>query len=190
LQHYETTTSVSTDPNPVRVRADLEANSGILTWTIQSEDSVTGQLPLDPLAGFLPPNKADCGGCGEGYVSFLVWPKATLAAGETIPNSASIVFDFNAPIVTDLVTNTIDNLAPTSSVQALPAESFDRFTVTWGGTDNSGGSGIASYFIYVSEDGGPFTLWLAGTTETQGLFVGKLGHTYSFYSEARDHLGN
>jgi hypothetical protein len=190
LQHYETTASVSTDPNPVRVRADLDANTGVLTWTIQSEDSGTGQLPEDPLAGFLPPNKADCGGCGEGYVSFLVWPKATLAAGDIIPNSASIVFDFNAPIVTDLVTNTIDNLAPTSSVQALPAESFDRFTVTWGGADNTGGAGLAFYNIYVSEDGGPFMLWLAGTTETQAVFAGQIGHTYAFYSLAVDQVGN
>jgi hypothetical protein len=88
------------------------------------------------------------------------------------------------------VTNTIDNLAPTSSVQALPAESFDRFTVTWGGADNTGGAGLAFYNIYVSEDGGPFMLWLAGTTETQAVFAGQIGHTYAFYSLAVDQVGN
>jgi RHS repeat-associated protein len=190
LQHYETTASVSTDPNPVRVRADFDANSGVLTWAIQSEALITRELPEDPLAGFLPPNKADCGGCGDGYVSFLVWPKKTVTSGEIIPNTASIVFDLNAPIVTDIVINTIDSLAPTTSVRPLPTISFDRFTVTWGGSDNPGGAGIAAYFIYVSEDGGPFTLWLSGTTETQAVFTGQLGHSYSFYSVAMDHLGN
>jgi RHS repeat-associated protein len=190
LQHYETTGSVASDPNPVRVRADFDANTGVLTWVIQSEDPVTHQLPEDPLAGFLPPNKSDCGGCGDGYVSFLVWPKNTVTSGEIIPNTASIVFDLNAPIVTDMVINTVDRLAPTTRVQAMPNKSYDRFIVTWGGSDNPGGSGIASYFIYVSEDGGPFTLWLAGTTETQAVYTGQLGHSYSFYSVAMDHLGN
>ncbi len=41
---------------------------------------------------------------------------------------------------------------------ALPAtEASASFTVSWSGQDNPGGSGLASYSIYVSTDGGPFT---------------------------------
>jgi RHS repeat-associated protein len=161
LQHYETTASVSTDPNPVRVRADFNANTGLITWVLESVDPVTLGLPEDPLAGFLPPN-----------------------------NQASIVFDVNAPILTNIVTNTIDNIGPGSSILALPGTSLGHFLVSWAGNDDVNGSGIAFYDIYVSEDGGPFELWLGGTTATQAVYPGRTGHTYAFYSLAYDQVGH
>ena len=56
--------------------------------------------------------------------------------------------------------------------------------------DDPGGSGIASYDIYVSDDGGPFTPFLIGTTQTSATFTGVVGHTYGFYSVATDNVGN
>ena len=44
---------------------------------------------------------------------------------------------------------------PTSSVAALPAESGRTFMVQRSGADDPGSSGIASYDIYVSTNGGP-----------------------------------
>jgi hypothetical protein len=62
--------------------------------------------------------------------------------------------------------------------------------VSWSGQDDTGGSGIASYDIYVSDKGGPFTLWQSETTGTSAAFTGVLGHTYGFYSVATDNVGN
>ncbi len=191
LNRYKTTSSVATDPNPVHVESSLDAGTGVITWVIESVDLVTGGLPEDPLAGFLPPNKPECDHCGDGHVSFMVWPKAGLASGTTIANQATIVFDVNAPIDTPEVVNTIDSLSPSSQVVALPAITVGlHFTVRWTGFDNTGGSGVDFFDLYVSVDGGHFTPWHLGTTETSALFEGEVGRTYGFYSLATDHVGN
>jgi hypothetical protein len=79
--------------------------------------------------------------------------------------------------------------APTSHVNPLPASSPTTFTVTWSGADYSGGSGIATYSIYVSDNGGAFTLWQAATTQASAAFTGQAGHNYGFYSVATDNVG-
>jgi hypothetical protein len=84
----------------------------------------------------------------------------------------------------------IDTVAPSSSVAALPEFSPATFTVSWSGSDNSGGSGLASYSIYVSDNGGAFTPLLTDTTQTSTSFTGVDGHTYGFYSIATDNVGN
>jgi hypothetical protein len=62
------------------------------------------------------------------------------------------------------------------------------FNVNWTGTDT--GSGIQSYDVFVSENGGSFTRWESNTTATTGSFVGQPGKSYSFYTEALDGAGN
>jgi uncharacterized repeat protein (TIGR01451 family) len=126
LDHYEGLTQVGSDPNPVQVHAALDVETGIITWTIESVDSVTGGLPDDPLAGFLPPN--DDQRRGEGLVAFTVRPRAGLAGGTQITNQAEILFDVNDPILTNVVTSTIDADPPSSIVSALPAESPSPLT--------------------------------------------------------------
>ena len=87
-------------------------------------------------------------------------------------------------------TTTIAGL-PTSAVSSLPATTTTpSFTVSWSGTPGPGATSIASYTIYDSEDGGPFTAFLTDTTSTSTTFTGALGHTYGFYSVATDNLGD
>ena len=77
---------------------------------------------------------------------------------------------------------------PTSSVTPLPAATNSAaFTVSWSG---SGGSPIASYSVFVSDDGGPFSAFRTGTTQTSATFTGQDGHTYGFYSVATDTGGH
>ena len=86
---------------------------------------------------------------------------------------------------------TIDSGPPTSSVAALPvAETSASFPVSLVRRGRRGRLGIASYSIYVSEDGGVFQPWLTDTTETSATYTGQFGHTYSFYSVATDNAGN
>ncbi len=188
LDDYAAWASVTTDPNPVAVTASFDPGTGLLTWTMSSIDPVTGQLVEDPMAGFLPPNTTN--GIGEGYVTYTVRPRNSLANGTVITNQANIVFDVNAPILTPVVTNTIDSVSPHSTMQPLPAtETNAQFTVQWSGSDATG-SGVASYDIYVSTNGGPWTLWLAATTNTSALFTGQTYTSYAFYSVAVDELEN
>ncbi|HOD80210.1 MAG TPA: right-handed parallel beta-helix repeat-containing protein, partial [Phycisphaerae bacterium] len=189
LQGYTTQVYVQADPNPVNVTAALNPATGVVTWIMESIDPVTGQLVTDPFAGFLPPDDADYNGCGS--LSYSVQPKAGLATGTQITGQASIVFDVNAPMETNIVLNTIDAGGPSSQVDPLPATAPGAsFDVSWTGADDAGGSGVASYDIYVSDDGGVFQLWLDDTPDTSAQYTGEGGHTYSFYSVATDHVGH
>jgi len=81
-----------------------------------------------------------------------------------------------------------DTLPPTASIESLPPTSGQDIPVRWQGEDL--GSGVASYDVWVSEDGGPLQPWLTGTTATEATFHGFSGHTYGFAVRARDHAGN
>ena len=171
----------------VDVQAELNRVTRMVTWTLTSIDPTTLDLPMDPLAGFLPPNVT--APQGDGYVSYFVRPKLGLTTGTTIEAQASIVFDTNEAIATNLFVNTIDAEPPTSTVQALPdVTEAPEFLVAWNGNDGTG-SGVQDYTIYVSRDGGPFEIWLDKTPLTQHLFPGVAGHDYAFYSVAQDQLG-
>ena len=103
---------------------------------------------------------------------------------------ASIVFDRNAAISTPVWSNTIDATAPTASVAPLPATSpSGSLTVSWSGNDGSG-SGVQSYDVYQSTDGGPLTRILQGTTLTSTQVPIVAGHTYGFAVDATDNVGN
>jgi hypothetical protein len=187
-------TSVSTtnpDGSPLRVdvTAGLNGTTGVATWTLQAIDPTTGQPPANPLDGFLPPDNA--AHAGEGFLTYSAKPRAGRTSGTTVNGRASIVFDANTAMPTNTAANTLDSGAPTSSVTALPAsEAAPNFAVAWSGADDAGGSGVATYDVYASVDGGPFTPWLTGTTQTSATFSGARGHTYGFYSVATDNVGH
>ena len=110
-------------------------------------------------------------------------------SGAVVSAQATVVFDTNRPISTAVVSNTIDTTVPTSSVEALPATTTaPSFTVSWSGSDGAG-SGIASYDVFVSTNGGPFQPFETGTTATSATFIGQIGDTYGFYSVATSNVG-
>lgn len=185
--------STTADNILVRIEAALDANFlsptyGQVKWKFSSLESTPPHLPVTlPLVGFLPANIVAPE--GQGSVSFRVTPFSNLSSGDTIANSASIVFDANPPILTGTWINTIDLDEPSSSVDALPAtQGSASFTVNWSGSDIH--SGIASYDVYVSDDGGTYTLWQSATTAASATFNGQNKHTYRFYSQATDNVGN
>ena len=171
----------------VEIDASLNLTTGLLTVTFTSLDPNTLDTPSNPLLGFLPPdtNPPD----GEGYINYTIQPKPGLATGAALNAQASIVFDTNAPIATPQITNTIDATPPTSTVTILPATTTSpSFPVSWSGSDPAG-PGIATFNVYVSDNGAPFTLWQSATTTTSATYTGQLDHTYAFYSVATDNVG-
>lgn len=185
----EFTTNVDLRPAKnliVRVDASLNPATALLTWHLTAIDPATGQLPLDRLAGFLPPNANPPE--GQGSVFFTIMPNRGLATGTEVRNQASIVFDVNAPISTSEWLTTIDNAAPSSQVLPLGSPQSPDFRVEWSGTDD--GAGVQDYSVFVAENGGPFIAWLRHTTATSATFTGQLGTAYAFFSVARDRTGN
>jgi RHS repeat-associated protein len=187
----------------VYVRIGLNQETGVLTALFTSVDPTTG-LPPDVLTGFLPPE--DGTGRGQGHISYLIRARDDLVSGTEIRNVADIQFDFGETIATNqrdphdpskgtdptleaLVT--IDDGPPESHVLPLPAQvAGPSFLVRWSGQDDAGGVGIATYNIYVSDNGGEWALWQEGVADTSASFAGELGHTYAFFSLARDLLGH
>jgi uncharacterized protein (TIGR03437 family) len=173
------------DLRPARnliVRSNVTVNQqiGLLAWNFTTIDPTTGEIP--PLDGFLPKGQG-------GSVSFTVQPKLNLPTGTQIKNKASITFDFNAPLGTPEWFNTLDQTKPVSRVLALNAtQASPSFPVKWSGTD--AGAGVQDYTIFVSENSGPFTTWLANSTATEAMFPGQNGSRYAFYSVARDLVGH
>jgi hypothetical protein len=193
LDHYETSLALVIDNEFVsgaeircEIAAWLDTDTRELTLVMMGLDPETGDLPEDPLLGILYPNDETGRGCG--YMSYVVEHIDGLPTGTEITNKARIVLDWNDPMDTPLVINTIDADPPSSHVNPLPATQPQTFTVTWQGDDGSG-SGIASYDICVSDNSGPFNPWLSDTTQLSSEFTGTIGHTYSFYSIATDNVG-
>jgi len=159
--------------HPSVLTTSLNTETGVLTFTFSGID--------------LPPN--DTPPEGEGWVEYTIRPVANLTPGTQIRNQASIVFDVNDPIVTPEVVHTIDRAAPTSSVAALSAQTAgEGIALQWSGSD--AGAGVMDYTVYVSVDGGAYSAWLSETTSTSATYEGAIGHRYSFYTIARDGLGN
>src|SRR5690606_35213975 len=139
----------------------------------------------------LPPN--DENHVGEGFVTYNVRSRRTVETGFVIDAKATIIFDTEEPIDTPPIFNTIDAGIPTSRVETLPSQitsEDETFLVRWSGEDDEGGSALASFSIYVSDNGSDFTVWLQDTLLTEASYVGVAGHTYAFYSRARDNAGN
>jgi hypothetical protein len=176
----------------VNVQGTFNATTGQITWEFHALDPITRQPPEEPLAGFLPPITTN--GWEIGWVDFSAAPLAGLPTSTIISNQSYVKFDVDvfkpAPPGGPFV-NTLDSLSPQSAVQPLPATvASSTFAVQWNGTDGPNGSGIRDYTIFVSENNGSYSNWLVNATTTSGTFTGQVGHTYAFYSTARDNVGN
>lgn len=189
LQSYQTTVDYPQRNAIVDVNASFNPTNGQLTWTFTTLDPITLDQPIDSVtAGFLPPD--DANGTGEGFVSYSIQPKANAITGTRYDAVARIVFDTEAPIDTPAIFNTADAGRPTTTVQPLPANSpGSAVTVSWPGSDDTGGSGVGTYTVYTSVDGGPWTVWLSETSATSAQFNGTPGSTISFYAIATDNVG-
>lgn len=173
----------------VDIEAGINAATGEIFWQFVAIDPETGDLPENPFVGFLPPNVN--GPESEGFVTYTVRPKTTVATGDRVDAIASIVFDVNEAILTPPIFHTFDVGPPASNVLALPAlTSAASFQVHWSGEDDAGDSGVARYDVYVSINGGAYAPWIVGSSETGAIYVGEFGRTYRFYSVATDNVGH
>jgi hypothetical protein len=185
-QTFQARVTVS-DTLLVDVAAEFDPATGIATWAMTSIDPAIHDIPTDPFGGFLPPDKAPPQ--GSGYVSYHVRAKPGLTTGTTVNAQATVYFDSEAPIDTPVWTNTLDAVPPTSEVTDVGGGP-PNITVSWAGTDDPGGSGIASYDVYVMVDDGPRALWLLATSAVTGTYPAEAGHRYGFFSLATDNASN
>jgi RHS repeat-associated protein len=175
----------------VDITAGLDITNRRAFWIFESIDPATGLAATLPAnAGFLPINDSITSK-GEGYVNFTVQPISTAQTRDTALAQASIIFDNNEAILTNIWKNTIDAVAPTSNIlDTLPNEVAPAFTISWTGQDDPQGVGIKNYDLYMSQNSGPYALFQKDIDSTHVSFIGQPGTTYSFYTRAIDNTGN
>ncbi|MEX1188718.1 MAG: T9SS type A sorting domain-containing protein [Bacteroidia bacterium] len=172
----------------VRVNAQADTLTGNIYWQFTSLEPETGEFLSDPLAGFLPPNVSIPE--GEGSVSFSIRLKENIAHNDSIGAQANIFFDENEPILTNIWSNTIDEIAPVASANPQIELSNDSIMkITYSGTDD--GSGIKDYYLKVKTN---IHGWLAPDfpLNPDGSYevAGSPGLIYSYYVFAIDSAGN
>ena len=191
-QYFNTTVDLRPDMDLlVDVEGSVDPEARAISWVFRSLDPATGELPDDPLAGFLPP--IDSTGYQIGWVTYTIEPKESLPTGTTITNQARVNFDgvgpWNPAPKDAPFLNTLDVDVPTSQILPLATtQDAINFDIQWTGSDV--GTGILDYSVFVAEDGGSFTPWKVNTTDTAATFIGEPGKSYAFYSVARDHVGH
>lgn len=156
--------ALADDSQNVRMEFSLDSSTGRAYWYMRSVDPSTADgWPVDPYAGFLPPN--DGKGSGEGYVAYRIRVRDDAPADAVINSSASIVFDYNEPMLTDPSwSNVVHAGAPSSPELArLPEVVNGNAALSWSASDFA-----SSYDVYIWRDGEdmPETAYLSDLTGT------------------------
>lgn len=159
-------------------------------WEFRSIDPATLLPTEDPMAGLLFLQDSTQPTYGHGFVTFSIKPKETARTLDTIGAMATIVFDTQDSIPTNIYTNTIDALAPQSQLTSATVIDNEHISLTWSGTDDAGGSGIHHYSLYVSKDGVNFSLLTPYTTRTDTVVRLGSSSNYCFFVLATDNVGN
>ena len=126
---------------------------------------------------------------GEGYVTFTVNLKPGLANETQIKNKATIIFDYNAPIETNEHFNTLDLVAPTSSMVSATMNG-DKVNIKCRGIDRESGVGQYYYYSVVNDGEGEY---IGCGVESEFDYEMPLGANvadYKFYALAIDEVGN
>jgi len=126
--YWHTTVELDSLDLLLEIDAGINAWTGEAHWYFETIDPNTGQPPVDPFAGFLPPN--DSTGRGEGHVTFTIEADDNLPEGTEIVNNATIVFDINDPIITNDVVNVIYNPKPDLIVASAGIQSGSSILFT------------------------------------------------------------
>lgn len=146
-QNFIKTIDMRPDINAIaQVELSYSVDKGIATWTITSLDPLTLEETYDIMQGVLPVNN---GGNGVGFLNYDIGLKKRLNDGETLSNRASIVFDYEDPIMTAPWINTVDAVAPESHVTEVEQRNDSVARIYMAGVDSR--SGVWKYDVYVQK---------------------------------------
>ncbi len=170
------------------VTAGIDVTKRQAFWIFQAFDPITGLPNINPDLGFLPINDTITRN-GEGSVNFTIKPISTAHTGDTIKAFANIVFDINAPILTNTAFNTIDAKPPLSKINSINRINSDIVEISWTGNDDPMGSGIDDYNLLISSGNEPYIMY---ADITDNMFTVNLpgGNEYRIQSVAKDHTNN
>lgn len=124
---------------------DYDPSEGVAHWHLRSLDPMTMDDAEYRVQGILPVNNGD-DHIGEGHVTYSIGLKSGLSHDTEIRNSASIVFDTNAPINTPEWVNVTDYERPEAMVVSSMGDDDSDYDFVVEGSDS--GSGLWRYELY------------------------------------------
>lgn len=170
----------------VQYTASVDALTRTATFTFRTLDAAL-QPPADPQIGFLPVN--DPSGSGTGFIVFRVKAAADAEQGAVIHTAASIQLDARPPVAAAPAQNTLDTEPPTSqALHPVAPLGGDEYAIPLV-SDDGLGSGVSQIALYVSTDGGPYTLATIGPAAELDTLTLASGHLHAIYSQAADLVG-
>lgn len=173
----------------VDVVAGIDVVTNEAFWIFESIDPATGLPPQGTQQGFLPIN--DESHSGEGFVTFTISPKASACVtGDVVTATASIVFDINEPLPTNVWHNTVDALPPTTQMTGSDDGLINELLLQFTGEDDEGGCGLKQYKLYVSDNYAPYQYYDTYLVGTEAVFPTEYNHCYRFYCLGEDNAGN
>ena len=181
-------TELDWDTVIVRVTGQMDTLTGVISWNFVTLDADSRELTTNPDAGFLKPNQNAPE--GEGSVTYTISLNKKVKDGDIITNQATIIFDANEPIKTNIYSNRIDENKPSSSIANVELEEghTDVYTLHFSSSDK--GCGVYFYRLNVSTNGQDARLvsdYIVGDSYTMTMS----GDTvYRFYLQAVDSLYN
>ena len=171
----------------LRVSAGLEPNSNIVTWLLQAIDPETGEVVNDGIRGLLQSSQT-------ATASYSILANDNLPTGTEISSSVRLINDISAPLDSNSVTNLIDGVAPSTTLNVSTIGNNNDYLLSWSSVDDESGSGLDSLTIYVAENGGDFQVWQrqvgAIPCDCPLIFNGEAGINYEFLALATDIAGN
>jgi len=176
------------------VFVDLTAGYDVINkqifWELQSIDPITLIPPDDPLAGLLKLHDSTQPAYGNGFVTFRIKPVLNAQTLDSIAAKADIIFDENESILTNIHTNTLDAVAPTTDIISIDVTNQNKVTMSWVASDDAGGVGIDYYSIYIATDEVNYSLLFPEVRRTDTSFLLPPGGNYCFFVLATDRVGN
>ncbi len=170
--------------------AGFDQINNIVFWEFQTIDPITLLPPEDPYKGFLFLQDSVESNYGHGFVNYSIKPRQNAVTLDTIAAKAEIVFDSNELIPTNVHTNTIDAVAPQNQLLTATTGSDFKVNLTWSGQDDTNGSGIDYYTIYVTTDEVNYTVFKDKIKRTDTTFSLPPFANYCFFILATDRVGN
>jgi hypothetical protein len=189
----------------------------VIDYTV-SLDTTPPSVTVNALPQFVSANfnvtwsGTDFGGSGIAYydVQYMIpgqgwqdWQMHTTATSTVFQGGQNgVTYEFRArgvdnagnvqPFNGAQAQTTVDSAPPFATVNPLPQYTFfSAFNVTWQGSDNPGGSGLAYYDVQYRIDGGSWQNWQLHVTYTGAQFTGAHdGTRYEFRVRAVDNVGN
>jgi hypothetical protein len=147
----------------LQVQANVDTSNRRITWALTALDPTTLQLPTNPQVGILPPDTNPPN--GEGWVTFSASANQATPPNTTISNQATVTFDVNPPIQTNVWTNTTQ--------PACSSDVTTQFSVGRSGYVYNNASGLFMQTVTLTNNGadilGPFALALDGLSSNATL---------------------